>query len=539
MKVKNKLTYWTPIIGAICMIIGLWGGYYLLPHQPELTPSQKKLLSLLEMIDKEYVDSVSIDSLVEMSIPEILRNLDPHSAYIALKDKRQISEELEGSFGGVGVKFHILNDTIRLVEIVAGGPAEEVGLLAGDRIIAVDNENFTGKDIDEKMVFSHLRGEIGTTVTLTVLRPADGTVRNYTVTRGNIPQPSVSAAYMLTDSIGMVKVDKFARTTYDEFYKALTSLAFSGARKFVIDLRGNTGGYMEPAIMMVNEFLTPGRTIVETRGRTPGSNNIVLSDGTGLFRDFEVAVLLDEQSASASEIFAGAIQDNDRGLIIGRRSFGKGLVQKPLILPDSSEVRLTVQRYYTPSGRCIQKDYKNGNNSYELELFDRVDHGELFSADSIVTDKSRTFLTTTGRKMYGAGGIIPDVFVPTDTTGFNSYYLSIMRENLPGAYAYEYVDLNRSQLSRCKTLDQLLKLLPPDRIILESFADYAREHGIKKRPYYISQSGSLIVNQIKAVIAQDILGSKFFYEVYQQDDKAVQQAVKELETGKAHFPIMP
>lgn len=539
MKLKNKLTYWTPVIGAICMMIGLWGGYFLLPHQPELTPSQKKLLALLEMIDKEYVDSVSIDSLVEMSIPEILRNLDPHSAYIALKDKRQMAEELEGSFGGVGVKFHILNDTIRIVEVIAGGPAEQVGLLAGDKILAVDNENFTGKDIDDKKVFSTLRGESGTTVKLKVLRPADGSVRSFTVTRANIPQPSVVAAYMLNDSIGMVKVDKFARTTYEEFYKALTSLAFTGARKFVIDLRGNTGGYMEPAIMMVNEFLAPGRTIVETRGRTPGSNNIVLSDGTGLFRDFEVAVLLDEQSASSSEIFAGAIQDNDRGLIIGRRSFGKGLVQKPLVLPDSSEVRLTVQRYYTPSGRCIQKDYTNGNETYEMELLDRVDHGELFSADSIVTDKSRTFLTTTGRRMYGAGGIIPDVFVPTDTTGFNSYYMNIIREKLPAAYAYEYVDLNRAELSRCKSLDQLLEQLPPDRIILESFADYAREHGIKKRPYYISQSASLIVNQIKAVIAQDILGSKYFYEVYQKDDKAVQQAVRELEAGNARFPIMP
>lgn len=533
MKLKNKLTYWTPVIGAICMMIGLWGGYFLLPHQPELTPSQKKLLALLEMIDKEYVDSVSIDSLVEMSIPEILRNLDPHSAYIALKDKRQMAEELEGSFGGVGVKFHILNDTIRIVEVIAGGPAEQVGLLAGDKILAVDNENFTGKDIDDKKVFSTLRGESGTTVKLKVLRPADGSVRSFTVTRANIPQPSVVAAYMLNDSIGMVKVDKFARTTYEEFYKALTSLAFTGARKFVIDLRGNTGGYMEPAIMMVNEFLAPGRTIVETRGRTPGSNNIVLSDGTGLFRDFEVAVLLDEQSASSSEIFAGAIQDNDRGLIVGRRSFGKGLVQNQTMLPDSSAIRLTVARYYIPSGRSIQKEYVRGEDGkYQLEIADRYSRGEFYNADSIRLDKSKLFHTIGGREVFGGGGIMPDIFVPEDTVGVTNYYIKVANKGLLQKYAYQVADKFRELAEGIDDTEHLTRILPRDNTLLNNFVKYAAQNGVPARWYYINQSRDLILNQLKAIIARDLIGDNAFFEILNINDPALDKAVKALEKNQ-------
>ena len=407
----------------------------------------------------------------------------------------------------------IMNDTICIVEIISGGPAEKVGLKAGDRIVTIDKENVGGKGISNSDVFSKLRGPKGTKVSLGVKRANSKKLLKYDVTRGDIPVTSVDAAYILRDDIGYVKVNKFSRNTYNEFISALNKLRVGGANKYIIDLRGNGGGFMETAIMMANEFLPPYSTIVETRGRDENINSVVLSDGTGRFVDSEVVVLIDEFSASSSEILSGALQDNDRGLIIGRRSFGKGLVQQQLVMADSSALRLTVQRYYTPSGRSIQKDYKPGENQgYESEILDRYNHGEAYNADSVKFNKDKIFHTSTGRVVYGGGGIMPDIFVPNDTTGITSYYINVANAGL-------------------------LKLLPNDDTLLYAFVSYAAKNGVPARWYYITQSRQLLLSQLKALIARDTLGVPAYYKVINDTDVNIMEAVEQLHNGNAAVPI--
>lgn len=539
MKNHFRTIYWFPIIGAALLCAGMWLGYLLSPRV-DLDSSQRKMLEVLALINRDYVDDVPLDSLVEITIPELLHNLDPHSAYISAKDLERVNSELEGSFGGIGIQFQTPGDTVTVVEVIAGSPAYKAGLLPGDRIVTVDSTDIAGKKLSNEEIFAKLRGPKGTKVKLSIRRPGEKNLKNFTLVRGDIPQAIIEGVYMTPDSIGYVRVSRFARDTYEQFYKALVNLRFEGAKSFIVDLRGNTGGYMEPAVMMANEFLEPGSVIVETRGRNLDDNSTIEADGTGLFQDTPLAVLIDEVSASASEIFSGAMQDNDRAVIIGRRSFGKGLVQKPILLADSSELRLTVQRYYTPSGRCIQKDYTGeGIGEYETEIYRRYLNGEIFGseqADSVI-DKSLIFHTLGGRNVYGGGGISPDYFVPTDTIRRNTYYVSVVNRGLINSYAYEYVDLNRAELSKYKTLDELLRNLDSDYVLLNSFVRYAVEKGVRRRPYYIEQSASLIVNQLKSLIVRYVLGMDAFYNVYNKEDEDVRKAISIINQGKADFPV--
>lgn len=484
------------------------------------------------------VDRVDVDSLVELTIPDLLTKLDPHTVYISASELADVNSELEGSFSGVGVSFSIINDTVTVVEVLSGGPAEKVGLLAGDRIVAVDDSIVAGTGVTNQQVFKLLRGEKDTRVKLGISRSTSPKILDFTLTRGDIAVNSVDASYMLSEDVGYVKVNKFGRTTYDEFLTALVMLKNAGAETFVVDLRGNGGGFMDRAILMVNEFLDAGLPIVLTKGRDGVVEQSAYSDGLGSFRDKKVVVLLDEFSASASEIFAGALQDNDRGLIIGRRSFGKGLVQRQIELPDSSAIRLTVSRYYTPSGRCIQKDYVPGRtDNYSNEILERYNHGEAFTADSISFKEDLKYITSTGRTVYGGGGIMPDIFVPTDTTCYTGYYINVVNAGLLQKFSFQYADRNRDRFDGCGNVEQVLKQLPGDDTLLQSFVAYAAQNGIPARWYYINISKPLLVNQLKALIARDLLGSAAYYEISNSRDATVEEALKAVTLGKADFPL--
>ena len=504
-----------------------------------MTPGQKNLQELLSIIGENYVDEVDLDSLIERSIPGILSNLDPHSSYLSRQEKEN-PDELDGQFSGIGIQFQIYNDTVCVIESMSGGPANKVGVMAGDRIIGVDGKNIAGVGISNEEVFKALRGASGSQVKVKIRRPGATKDLTFDIVRGNIPVVSIDASYMLDATTGYIKVNKFGRTTYSEFIRSLATLLSQGAKDFVIDLRGNTGGYMEPAIMMVNEFLPQGKVIVSTRGRNSEDNTTVLSDGRGQFKNASLVVLTDETTASASEIFSGAIQDNDRGIIIGRRTFGKGLVQRPIQLSNGSEIRLTVQRYYTPSGRSIQKEYTPGkNNQYELEIYERYVSGEMRSADSVKFDKKLMFKTGTGRKVYGGGGIMPDIFMPTDTTAFTGYFINAYNDGLFQKFAYEFCDLNRTELSKVKTIEELQRSLPNSESLLSAFVAFAAQNGHPARWYYINISQNLIVRQLKALIARDILGIPAYFEIINGDDRNVAKALEVIHSGDARWPIRP
>ncbi len=526
-----KIKLWLPLIAALLFTGGMWTGY-LLAGGDEISPSQQKLNTVFQLIQNEYVDVINTDSLVEMTIPAMLKNLDPHTVYIPVSDLERSNRELESSFFGVGIQFQIMTDSICVVEVVSGGPAQREGILPGDRIISVDDKDMTGAAVSNDDVFDVLRGEKGSKVKITIKRHTSDKPIDFIVTRSEIPSVSVDASYMMDGNIGYIHISKFAHNTYAEFLQAINNLSMKGAESFVIDLRGNLGGLVDQAILIANEFLEPYKAIVETRGRNSRDNENWIADGTGNFMTQPLVVLVDEFTASASEIVAGAIQDNDRGLILGRRSFGKGLVQRPVLLPDSSQIRLTVQRYYTPSGRCIQKDFTRGDNDqYEKEIIDRYSSGEIFNEDSVKLKADSTYVTMGGRKVYGGGGILPDVFIPSDTTGLTSYYFQVSNAGLLNKFAYEYADLNREDLSNSKTAEQLMAKLPSREVLLWSFVKYASDNGIPQRWYYINNSASLIVNQLRALIARDILGMNAYFEIANKNDNVVTEAVKEIGKG--------
>ncbi len=525
-----------PILLALGLVGGIFIGKYI--TRRTLSVEEEKLRTVLRLIENEYVDQIDIDSLIESSLPQLLTSLDPHSAYIPSSELTAVNEDLQGSFSGVGVSFQVVSDSVRVVEVIAGGPAEKVGILPGDRIVSADGINLTGPEITSDSVFNNLRGAKGSKVQLQIKRSSSPKELQFDVIRGDIPVNSVDCSYLLSDDTGYLRVIKFSRNTYMEFFNALNDLKAAGAKKFVIDLRGNTGGFMDQAIYMANEFLPAGRMIVYTKGRRAANETMAISDGRGNFLDSEITVLTNEGSASASEIFAGAIQDNDRGLVIGRRTFGKGLVQNQTELPDSSALRLTVARYYTPSGRSIQKEYTRGDiGKYDLDIADRFSHGEFYNADSIKLDKSKIFTTSNGRTVYGGGGIMPDVFVPEDTTGYTSYYISVMNKGLIQKFAYSVADRYRVMLDGVNSLDRLLKVLPRDNTLLENFVSFAVKNGVPARWYYINQSRGLLLNQIKAMIARDVLGYPAFIRLLNEDDKAVKKALELLESGKSPVDI--
>lgn len=516
-----------PLTLAAGIAMGIFIGKGMFGYK--LTAQQEKLMTVLGLIQNEYVDDIDIDSLMERNYSGLISLLDPHSAYISASELTAVNEDLDGKFSGVGVSFQILGDTVNIIEIIPGGPSEKVGLRAGDQILMVDTLDLTGTNATNENVFKNLRGKKGTKVKLTVKRPNSVKPLSFEIVRDEVPVHSVDGKYVLADGTGYLKVSKFSRTTYNEFVKALNELTSQGAKSIVVDLRGNSGGFLDQAILMANEFLPAGKMIVYTKGKNPINESVAIADGRGNFTNIPLAVLTDEFSASASEIFAGAIQDNDRGYIVGRRTFGKGLVQNQTVLPDNSALRLTVARYFTPSGRSIQKEYKMGQNGkYESDITDRYAHGEFYSADSIRLDRSKLFHTVGGREVFGGGGIMPDIFVPEDTTGYTSYYISVMNSGLVPKYAYKVAENYRGMLKDVKTVDQLMKILPKDNTLLQGFVNYAASQGIPARWYYIRQSQDLILRQLKALIARDVLGYSAYIKVLNVHDKTLLRAIGQL-----------
>lgn len=536
---NKKPTYqplWIPVVLAAAVIVGMFFGLRF-PNNNKVAENDRKLNAILNLIAQNYVDTTNLNDLIELSIPEILGYLDPHTTYFTAEDLQAANDDLNGSFSGIGISFVMINDTIGVVEVISGGPSEKVGLMAGDKIVTIDDSVATGSTMTNSEVMKRLRGSKGSKVKLGIKRQNTAKTLTFTVTRGDIPVNSVDAYYMIDKTTGYVKVNQFGRQTYDEFITAMASLNEEGAERYIIDLRGNGGGFMEIAALMVNEFLPIDQPIVFTKGRDKRKDTELWSDGNGSFQDAEVAVLIDEFSASASEIFAGALQDNDRGLIVGCRSFGKGLVQNEFMLPDQSAIRLTIARYYTPSGRCIQKDYKEGMLNYEKEVLERYMNGELYSRDSMKIDKSQVFTTKFGRTVYGGGGIVPDIFVARDTTGITSYYIDIANAGLLQRYAFNYCNEHRKSLSNMKDYNEFLSTAPSDEALLKDFADYASRNGIAPRWYYINLSRDIIVTNLKALIARDTFGSQAFYPIVNRQDNTVLAALKALNQHKAAYPI--
>lgn len=537
MRIKHNSIIWYPLVISIAIVLGIVIGNYISTKKFTLD-KDRKINAVLNLIQSEYVDSIDVKDLVEQAIPAIIGNLDPHSYYIPASDIRAENEKLDGSLSGIGVSFFMMNDTANVDQVIPNGPAEKVGMLAGDRIISVNGESIVGGTLTAEGIRSKIRGEKGTKVKIGVKRNSSKKTLTFTITRDDIPMNTVDVSYMIDNKTGYIKIAQFGKNTYDEFFAALSKLKKDGASRYIVDLRGNPGGYMEMAILMVNEFLEQGELIVYTKGRKEREDIQVWSDDQGSFHDAQVAVLIDEYSASASEIMAGALQDNDRGLVVGRRSFGKGLVQKQIYLPDSSAIRLTIARYYTPSHRCIQKDYTLGDeDDYSKELYDRYSHGELYSADSIKVDKSKIFRTANGRIVYGGGGIVPDIFVPNDTTGVTTYYRAVANLGLLQQYVYTYVDINRDQLKNVKTVKKLMGMMPSDDALTYDFVCYARDNGVPMRWYYINLSRSLIARQLRALVIRDVLGTEEFYRYYNRTDNTVNAALKALNDGKGKFPI--
>ena len=537
MNKKRNIGYvLLPLVLAIGTVGGIFIGKY--SAVSKLSPQEEKVRTVLSLIREHYVDDIDVDSLLETSIPDLLASLDPHSVYIPKSELTITNDDLDSSFGGVGVSFQVINDSVNIIEVIPGAPAEKAGMQPGDIILEAAGKKLSGENVSSEDVFSTLRGKEGTSVSVTVKRGNSKKPLKFDIVRGQIPSNSVDAKYMIADGVGYVKVSKCAKNTYDEFFTAISDLKEAGAEKFLIDLRGNSGGFMDQAIYMANEFLPADRTIVYTKGRLPENETIAVSDGTGQFQDSEIVVLTNEYSASASEIFAGAIQDNDRGLVIGRRTFGKGLVQNQIMLPDSSAVRLTVARYFTPSGRSIQKEYQRGRDGkYEMDIVDRYEHGEFYSQDSIKLDKSKLFHTVAGREVYGGGGIMPDIFVAEDTVGYTSYFIEALNNNFVQKYARYKADKNRPLLGKEKSKEALLRILPRDNTLIKSFADYAASNGLPARWFYINQSKQLLLNQIKAVIARDLLGYEPFLEILNDNDLTIKRALKELDEGNSPVSI--
>lgn len=531
----KKPDVWMPLALALALVGGMWIGKTFFNNYHGWD-SRAKLDTILELIDENYVDDIDTDSILEASFSGIMSHLDPHSVYIPASDLQSVNEELEGSFSGIGISFNMLGDTINVLEVISGGPSEKAGILPGDRIVTINDSLVAGQKWSNSKVMSNLRGPKGSIVHLGIKRPTAKKLLPYDVKRDDIPVTSIDASYFIDNGIGYIKINRFGATTYSEFLTSMVTLMADGAEKFIIDLRGNGGGFMDHAVLMANEFLPSGSPIVAIKGKNRSRDNATMSDGSGSFKDKEIVVLIDEISASASEIFAGAMQDNDRGLIVGRRSFGKGLVQNQLELPDSSALRLTIARYYTPSGRCIQKTYAPGVD-YERELLNRFEHGELYSADSIKQDKSLEFTTLHGRKVYGGGGITPDIFVPNDSSGITSYYINVINAGLIQKFTFDYTDTNRATLSKSKNGHELLPLLPDDDTLLQNFVNYAQRNGVAPRWYYINLSRDLLVNSLKAMIARNIHGVQGYYEVFNDTDRTVISALEALKSGRSAFPI--
>lgn len=530
---KNSIA--TPIIAAISIIIGILIGIYYSPSSSNIFVSQtstNKLNTILRIIDENYVDSIDMNELVEEALPTIISNLDPHSVYIPKIMAQEVSSELEASFSGVGIKFTIQQDTIYVNDVIKQGPAEEAGIIPGDRIVMVDDSLFVGKIVNNHSAMKKLKGPKGSLVKIGVKRPTEPEILSFDITRGDIPQNTIDATYMLNEKFGYIQLAKFGRTSYVELINSMARLLYEKCEGVIIDLRGNTGGYLDIVVKIVNEFLPKERLILFTEGKHMSRQNI-FTTGSGGYQDIPIIILIDESSASSSEIFAAAIQDNDRGTIIGRRSFGKGLVQKGIEFNDSSLLRLTIARYYTPSGRSIQKPYKKGENEdYQLDFIHRVQHGELFYKDSIKLDKDKLYHTMNGRPVYGGGGVMPDLFVPHDTIGSTSYLTDVLSKGLTIQFAFQYSDRNRAKLSEIQNEEEMEKYLK-QHYILERFVQFAQTKGVKRRNNLIRKSRSLLEKNLIANIVYNILGIEEHIKFLNKTDNTVKKALEVLDKGES------
>lgn len=537
----KKTNRYMPLLMALCVVVGILIGNFYANHFSGnrlniINSGSNRLSNLLHIIDDQYVDKVNIDSLVNNAIPLILAELDPHSVYISAKDAQAANDDLKGSFTGIGVEFTIRQDTIHVQNVISNGPAERAGVLAGDKIISVDGKPFVGKIVTNEEAMHRLKGPKDTKVKIGVLRYGSKKPKYITITRGEIPQKSITATYMLDDKTGYVRIKNFGETTYPELLIALEQLSQQGFSNLVIDLRDNTGGLLTSAIQIANEFLPKNKLIVYTEGRKSPKQEFA-SDGHGSYQKLPLVVLINEVSASASEIFAGAMQDNDRATIIGRRSFGKGLVQQQIGFPDGSIIRLTIARYYTPSGRCIQKPYSTGDDkNYEQDLITRYQHGEFFSQDSI-KHHGPAYHTGIGRVVYGGGGITPDIFVAEDTLGMTSYYKEASMSGLILQYAFTYTDDNRPKLNTYKEMMELASYLAKQNLV-DKFATYADKHGLKRRNLMIKKSHKLLERYINSRIIYNMLDESAWNEYINLGDPTIEAALKVFRNNAA-FPKKP
>lgn len=538
---NKKSNRFMPLMMALCVVIGIIVGSFYSNHFSGnrlsiINTGTNRINNLLHIIDDQYVDKVNLDSLVEDAMPKILTELDPHSVYISAKDVEAANQDLQGSFSGVGIQFVIRQDTIHVQNVIQNGPAERAGILAGDKIVMVDDQTFVGKAVTNQEAMKRLKGPKNTKVKIGVLRYGHSKPQSFVVTRGDIPIKSVSATYMIDDKTGYIRIKSFGETTYAELLVALAKLGESGFQNLIIDLRDNTGGYLQSAVQIANEFLPKNKLIVYTEGRKSPRQDF-RSDGRGSYKQTPLVVLINEGSASASEIFAGAMQDNDRATVIGRRSFGKGLVQKQIEFSDGSMVRLTIARYYTPSGRCIQKPYVHGEtDDYAQDLMSRYEHGEFFSQDSIKHTGPK-YHTSNGRVVYGGGGITPDIFVPEDTTGFTSYYKQATMSGLILQFAFTYTDDNRPKLNNFKEMMELADYLKKQNLV-DKFATYANDNGLKRRNLMIRKSHYLLDRFINSRIIYNMLDEQAWLEYVNEDDATIREALKTFRNNAA-FPKAP
>lgn len=525
----KNLKLYIPVLLAVALVAGIFIGNRLnfnAGRNLPATSNGNKFDAIVNLINNAYVDSISTDSLIEKTIPQMLKNLDPHTTYIPAKEMVGVEEEMRGNFGGIGVQFSIQNDTVMVVDVISGGPSSRLGIMPGDRIISVNDTSLVGKGLKNEKVLLKLRGEKGTKVDIDIKRKGFKDPIAFSIIRGDIPIYSVDVFYMIDATTGYIKVSRFGEQTYEEFMAGMNDLDQQGMKNVIVDLRGNPGGYLNAVIKMVNEFLYKGELIVYTQGNSQPRKTFQ-ADSKGVYRDKGIIVLIDDFSASASEIFAGAIQDNDRGWIVGRRSFGKGLVQEQIPFSDGSAVRLTVARYYTPSGRCIQKPYDKGNDEYYKDIMERAIHGEFQKEDSIKFSDKPKFKTLAGRTVYGGGGVMPDFFVPADTTGYSDYYSKVTQKGLVYQYALDYADSHRKELSTYKTSADFEMYFSKVNV-LNLFVAFAETKGIKTNPADMKVSSKIIDSQVKAYIARNIIGEKGFYPIIQNIDKTLLQAIEKV-----------
>jgi len=530
---NTKFSFYIPLLLAVALAAGIFLGNRLAMNSGSSLPSKSssgKLEAIIDLIRNAYVDSISTDTLIEKTIPQLLKNLDPHTAYIPAKDMVEVEEEMRGNFGGIGVQFSIQNDTVMVVDVISGGPSSKLGIMPGDRIVTVNDTILTAKGLKNERVLSKLRGEKGTEVNVGIKRKGIKDLINFEITRGDIPIYSVDVSYMIDPSTGYIKVSRFGEKTYEEFMDGMKKLDQQGLKNVIVDLRGNPGGYLNAVIRMVNEFLDKGELIVYTEGNSQ-ARKTYQADSRGAYRDKGIVVLIDDFSASASEIFAGALQDNDRGWIVGRRSFGKGLVQEQIPFNDGSAVRLTVARYYTPSGRCIQKPYDKGTDEYYKDIMDRAIHGEFQKADSIKYTNNLKYKTLSGRTVYGGGGIMPDYFVPADTMGYSEYYSKITQKGLVYQFALDFADSHRKELSSYTKTTEFETYFQKTNI-LNLFLTFAEKKGVKASAKDLNVSSEIIDHQVKAYIARNIIGEEGFYPIIKNIDKALLEAIE-----KTKIPI--